>query len=214
MSSENKYIETFKSWSKVAQRYEDKFIDNELYDDTYKKFYNIIGKHNASILEIGCGPGNITRNILKLNPSFNILATDVSIAMINLAKKNCPKAKFKVLDCREIRVLKTKYDAIICGFTIPYLSYIDCNQLFSSIEKLLVEGGILYLSFVVGIYTGSGYISDSFGNRMYFYYHELEIICKELETNNLSVIEQFEKSVKSNKSTESHIILLVKKRKT
>jgi len=211
MSSKKKYKETIETWGKVAKRYENRFMDDELYIDTYKRFYDRISNLDGLILEIGCGPGNITRNMLQLNPNLNILATDVSAEMINLAKKNNPKARFKVFDCRKLEALKANYEAIICGFTMPYLSKTDCSKLLFNISNLLIEDGTLYISFVAGNYIDSGYISDSHGNRMYFYFHELEAIHKELESNNLKVIEQVKKYVEYAESTELHIILIVKK---
>ena len=55
----DKYKETFKTWNKVASLYEDKFMDLDLYNNTYDYFCELV-KDNAKILEIGCGPGNIT----------------------------------------------------------------------------------------------------------------------------------------------------------
>lgn len=42
--------------------------------------------------------------------------------MIELAKKNNPTAYFDVMDSRHIGELTDSYDAIICGFCLPYLS--------------------------------------------------------------------------------------------
>ncbi|TCV19528.1 hypothetical protein EDC17_100450 [Sphingobacterium alimentarium] len=42
--------------------------------------------------------------------------------MIELAKKNNPTAHFDVMDSRHIGELTDSYDAIICGFCLPYLS--------------------------------------------------------------------------------------------
>ncbi len=38
-----------------AQQYENKFMDFDLYHDTFNLFCNLIEQKNASILEIGCG---------------------------------------------------------------------------------------------------------------------------------------------------------------
>jgi len=59
-SMEDRYLETHKTWNKIAQLYEYHFMGLELYHDTYKKFCDLLSRTDASILEIGCGPGNIT----------------------------------------------------------------------------------------------------------------------------------------------------------
>ncbi len=60
----DKYQETFQTLNKVAKIYQDKFMNLGLYNDSYDNFLDLITKANASVLEIGCGPGNITKYLL------------------------------------------------------------------------------------------------------------------------------------------------------
>jgi hypothetical protein len=93
--------------------------------------------------------------------------------MIALAQKNNPTAKFQLLDAREILSLNKKFDAIVVGFCLPYLSAIDCNKLIQDSKKLLNNNGIIYISFVEGDYVKSGFKIGSTGYAAYFYYHNL-----------------------------------------
>lgn len=184
----------------------------DLYNDTYDSFYKSIKKVNASILEIGCGPGNITRYITSRNPLFKITAIDFSENMIELARKNVPNADFYVMDCRKISDFKNRFDAIVCGFTIPYLSPIDCSMLLSDCSNLLERDGMLYLSFVNGNPKSSGYMYGTSGDRLYFYFHDYQLIKQELERNNLVIINVMEKEYqKSDDTIEVHTILFAKK---
>lgn len=210
---DNTYKETFKTWNKIAQLYEDTFMDLDLYNDTYDVFCDSIKKDNANILEIGCGPGNITRYIATRNTSFKIHAIDVSKKMIELAKKNNPNTDFQVMDCRDLHVIQNLFDAIICGFTIPYLSKSDCSKLISDCNKLLKENGVFYISFVEGQYKNSGYLTGSTGDRTYFYFHDLKRIKKELEMNSFIIISLIEKEYqKSDGTMEIHTTIISKKR--
>ena len=58
----NNYDETQQTWNKVASLYQDKFMDMDLYNETYDLICNSIKKPHAKILEIGCGQG-ILQNI-------------------------------------------------------------------------------------------------------------------------------------------------------
>jgi len=210
---EDRYLETHKTWNNIAQLYEDKFMKFDLYNDTYKSFCDLLLRPDASVLEIGCGPGNITRHILDLNPKLKVLATDISKNMIDLAKRNNPEVEIQVLDCRNLKRINTKFDGIICGFTIPYLSKLDCSKLISDCSNLLTEEGALYLSFVSGDYEKSGFISGSSGDRAYFYYHELKRIKQELELNHMTVVDFIQKKYKkSDTISETHTIINAKKR--
>lgn len=209
---EDRYIETHKTWNTIAKLYEEKFMALKLYNDTYRIFCDLLSKKNASILEIGCGPGNITKHILHINPTLKILATDVSTNMIHLAKKNNPTIKTQVLDCRNLKTVQNTFNGIICGFIIPYLSKNYCLKLISDCTSILANKGILYLSFVNGYSEKSGFISGSSGNSVYFYYHELETIKKELELNNMFITNIIEKEYKKSDSEfETHTILIAKK---
>ena len=58
------YKETFETWNKIAVLYQDKFMDLDLYDDTYDAFCEQIAKINPTILEIGCGHGEFADTIV------------------------------------------------------------------------------------------------------------------------------------------------------
>lgn len=169
----DKYKETFTTWNKVASLYEDKFMDLDLYNNTYNYFCELV-KDNAKILKIGCGPGNITKYILAKKPNLQILGLDIAPNMITLAKKNNPTASFKIMDGREINNLQVGYDAIICGFYLPYLSKLECASFVKDCNKLLTKNGVLYFSFVDGNPNKSGFITGSSGDKMYFNYHNLK----------------------------------------
>ena len=206
------YKETFETWDKLAKLYQDKFMDLDLYDDSYDLFCECVIKINPSILEIGCGPGNITKYLLNKRPDFNIEAIDISPNMIALAKINNPTANFKLMDIRNINQLKTKFDAIICGFCLPYISKLDCSKLINNLNSLLTEHGVIYLSFVEGDNTKSAYQIGSSGDRIYFYYHSLDYLQSDLQENKFEIIKVFHKEYEKNdKTSEIHSIILAEK---
>lgn len=168
----DKYKETFETWNKIAELYQDKFMNLDLYNDSYDFFRDAISKPNAKLLEIGCGPGNITKYLLEKNSGFDILGIDIAPNMIELAKKNNTTANFAVMDTREINTLTTKFDGIIAGFCLPYLSQIECQDLILNSYELLNDKGVIYLSFVEGNVEESGFKVGNAG-RVYFYYHNL-----------------------------------------
>lgn len=187
-------------------------MDLPIYDHTYAQFCELLPHKKASVLELGCGPGNITRKLLDRCPDLEILATDVSQSMLNLAKKNNPMIRTQLLDCRHLDRLDAQFDGIVCGFTIPYLSAEDVSQLISSCQKLLSFNGVLYLSFVPGPYDRSGFISGSSGKRTFFYYHEEANIHNLLLENGFDNI--FRSGIdykKGDGNLESHIIVMAVK---
>ena len=208
----DRYKETFETWNKVAKLYQDKFMDLDLYDDTYDTFCEQIVKVNSAILEIGCGPGNITKYLLSKRPDFKIEGIDISPEMIELAKNNNPKAAFNVMDVRDLDRMHSKFDGIICGFCLPYLAQTDYLKLISDCKNMLTENGIIYLSFVEGDYKTTGYQTGSSGDRVYFYYHSLDSINKVLRLNNFKTIKLMHKQYNKKEGVvETQAIIIAKK---
>jgi 2-polyprenyl-3-methyl-5-hydroxy-6-metoxy-1,4-benzoquinol methylase len=207
------YKETFETWNKVASLYQEKFMGLDLYNDTYDLICNAVIKNKATILEIGCGPGNITKYLLSKRPDFNIFGIDIAPNMIELAKINNPKANFAVMDSRNISEIETKYDAIVCGFCLPYLSETDSQKLIFEANYLLNDSGFLYLSFVEGDPNKSGFQAGSTGNRSYFYYHNLDQLKAQLLQNSFEDLKIFKVEYKkSEKEQDIHTIITAKKK--
>lgn len=186
----DKQQETIKTWDKVAKLYQDNFMDLNYYDHTYDHLCSLL-KPNASIFEIGCGPGNITKYLLNKSREYKIDGIDTSPQMIELAKANNPTASFSVMDGRYLDAISKHYNAVVCGFCVPYLSEDDCAKLFRDCKRILLPGGVLYLSFMEGAPSLSGYKTGSSGHKMYFYYHELNTIRTQLETNGFKEIQLY-----------------------
>ncbi|GGW69474.1 methyltransferase family protein [Winogradskyella epiphytica] len=207
----DKYQETFETWNKVAKNYDDKFMKLDLYNETYDAFLNLIPTPKASLIDIGCGPGHISKYLLSKNSELRLTGIDISENMISLAKQNVPNAHYEVMDIREIHNLNEKYDAIICGFCIPYLSKADVSKLITDCKNLLNNNGVLYLSFVPGQYSHSGFISGSMTNRVYFYYHLLNSIKKQLKDASFELQKSFQiKYPKADKTPENQYIIISK----
>lgn len=170
----NAYAETARIWDQLADVYQEKFMNVDIYNDSYDIFCKLIAVAGAQILEIGCGPGNIARYMLTQRPDFRWMGTDVAPSMAELAQKNNPTASFRAMDARKIKQLQGSYDGIICGFCIPYLSMEDSHQLIQDAAGLLNNGGIFYLSFMYGDYAQSGWETNSRGDSMPVYYYTEE----------------------------------------
>ena len=135
--------------------------------------------------------------------------------MIELAKKNNPTANFKVMDCRQINNLDTKYDGIVCGFCLPYLAEADSSKLVFDCNRLLADNGILYLSFVEGDKNKSGFQVGSSGDRTYFHYYNINNLELLLFDNGFEKLKIFKVSYKkTDESSDEHTILLTKKKTT
>ncbi len=208
----DRYKETADTWNKLASAYQEKFMGLDLYNSTYDFICDAIVKEKAKILELGCGPGNITKYILSKRPDFDIYGIDNAPNMIELAEKNNPNARFAIMDSREIDQLTTTYDGIVCGFCLPYLSNTDRKKLIADCNQLLTENGLLYISFIEGDPDKSGYQIASSGDRSFFYFHELDQMIAELMDSSFGEFRTFKIEYKVSASkTDIHTIVVAKK---
>ncbi len=187
----DKYTITIETYNKSAESFQDKFMNMDLYHDSYDKFCDMIDKKNNDIFEIACGPGNITRYLLSKRPDLKITAIDLSSKMIELAKVNNPTVDFQIMDCREIATIDKKFDAIMCGFCLPYLSQEESAKLIADSYNLLNTNGILYISTMEGDYEKSGFETTSFSGqeKVYVHYHQADYIKKKLVKSGFEDIE-------------------------
>lgn len=208
----DRYRTTFATWNKVADQYADAFMDLDIYDDTYNKFIEILPSPTSTILEVGCGPGNVTRNILSKKTSLDWLGIDIAPSMIERAKEFNPKANFLIMDGRAIHTLNSSFDGIICGFFLPYISTKEVDRFIMDCHKLHSSKGILYLSFVNGDPDNSRFINNIQGDQMYFYYHRKGIIVSQLIQQGFQLLHNIPISYqKKEGSTEIHTILIAQK---
>jgi malonyl-CoA O-methyltransferase len=96
-----------------------------------------------SILEIGCGDGALTAMLAERYPQSDIVAIDISPAMIKEARINVPKAHFAVMD-GEAPVMDKKFDLVISNMTAQW--FCDVNATYQKWLGLLNNHGLILSS--------------------------------------------------------------------
>lgn len=198
-------------FNKLANVYQDKFMDVSLYHDSFDRFCHHIQKGKATVLELACGPGNITKYLLQKRPDLKILATDLSPNMIELGKINNPTAEFQLLDFRDIKNLDKKFDAIMCGFGLPYLSKEEAIQFIQDANQQLNENGILYISTMEDDNSKSGFKTGSTGDSMYQNFHQANYLTEAFENNGFKIIHLDRKEYIHNEQQTTDLIIIATK---
>ena len=176
-------------FDKCADAYQDKFMDLGLYHDSLDLFCKHIIKDDAKVLDIACGPGNITHYLLKRRPHLKILGIDLSPKMIALAQKNNPQAEFQVMDCRDIVGLDKIYDGLMCGFYLPYITKEESIEFIKNASKVLTINGLIYISTMEDDYSQSGFKTSSSGDSMFIHYHQADYLTQALNDSGFNIID-------------------------
>ena len=195
-------------FNKNANLYQDKFMDVNLYGPSFDLFCSTL-KKDAEILELACGPGNITKYLLNKRPDFKILGTDLAPNMVALAKINNPGAEFRVMDCREIGKFEKKYDAVMCGFCLPYLSKEEALKLIADASQLLKTGGVIYISTMEDDYAKSAFKKGSTGEEIFMHYHQADYLTQALKENKFMVIDLKRQDYPEKDGTKTTDLILI-----
>lgn len=175
-------------FNKHAKVYQEKYMNVDLYGDTLDFVCTAISKQ-AKVIDLACGPGNISRYLLDKCPDIKLQGIDLSPNMIELAKVNNPKAEFRVMDCRKIAGLSDRYDAVIAGFLFPYLSKDEVMGVIASSYDVLEDNGLLYISTMEDDYVKSGIQTSSSGeDSLYMYFHEDGYLTSSLQNVGFSIV--------------------------
>jgi len=184
-----KIVKAADAFNKSAKIYQDKFMDVSCYGELLNTFCDQITADNARILDIACGPGNITKYLLNKRPDFKVLGIDLSSKMLELAQANNPTARFQLMDCRQIDTIGEKFDAVTCGFCLPYLTAEEALELIANVPGILKPGGVFYLSTMKEDDNNkSRYQISSTGDKVWVNYHQQAYLTQAFQEHNFEVI--------------------------
>jgi 2-polyprenyl-3-methyl-5-hydroxy-6-metoxy-1,4-benzoquinol methylase len=198
-------------FNKLANHYQNRFMDVSAYAHGLNQLLQQLPPQ-GTLLEIACGPGNITRYLLNQKPGLQILGTDLAPDMVALAKANCPEASFEVMDCRQLQQLQTIYQAVVIGFCLPYLNHAEATQLLQDAANLLTPGGCLYLSTIAGAYDASRYRTGSTGDVIYMHYYSMGQLQNMVQQAALNIIYIEELRVSNHPDADTDLIVVALKK--
>jgi ubiquinone/menaquinone biosynthesis C-methylase UbiE len=169
----NAFDHSVKKFNEFASEYSSRFMNIDAYRDSIDQFCSSLNTESPKILELACGPGNVTRYLRYIFPNSKILAIDLAPNMIDIARQYLNDVDFKLMDVRTISKLNETYDLIMCSFCLPFLSGEDTQSLISDCYKLLNKNGKVYISTMEGDESNAGYEKTSFSSEseIYFNYH-------------------------------------------
>lgn len=89
-------------FDEFAAAYAEKFRNIDAYTAHIDRFCDRIGSARPAILELACGPGNVTRYVRQRFPDSDYLAIDLALAengfrVIHFARQDYPEADGSVL---------------------------------------------------------------------------------------------------------------------
>ena len=135
----------YDAWEKLAHRYNDQWVQKYSLRPTRRDVKKIVlplleKNNNIKILDIGCGTGQLAKEISDEYPFVDYLGIDVTKNMISLAKKSNDGKKVRFINTSvDDFICDERFDIIICTHAFPYFP--NKEKAMSKMYKLCKEGG-------------------------------------------------------------------------
>lgn len=100
---------------------------------------------NTSLLDLGCGPGELIEELGRKFGSIRALGIDFSSEMVRLSSERNPWASHIQHNAEELNGIENRFDFIVCTHSFPY--YKDKESVLKELHRLLSHDGRLIIAF-------------------------------------------------------------------
>lgn len=171
---------TIDAYNKNFSSYTDKFMNYSPYVTHVIEFAGLL-ENGFKILDIGCGPGNVAKQLRELK-KIEIIGIDLSSEMLEIARTNVPDGMFYLQDACKASFPQEYFDAVVLSFSIVHLNDDEADGVLSNAVTWLRNSGYLYLSFMEG--KQPGFETTSFSSQPLFFNYFQETKIKEFLKKN------------------------------
>ena len=96
----DRYQTTIDTFSRLADQYQSKYLENAVYRETYADLCDLISLDLTSLLDIGCGPRSVSQFVATQFPNMKVTGFDPAPKMVELACRGLFYAGRKIYQCR------------------------------------------------------------------------------------------------------------------
>lgn len=97
------------------------------------------------VLDLGCGAGLPVDRWL-IDHGHRVIGLDISEAMLALARRNVPEARYQLCDMATLREGEYAVDAVVCFFAMFHIDRRLHRALFAHIRSCVQRGGLLLVT--------------------------------------------------------------------
>lgn len=136
-------------WDFWAKRYDKLWVQKYSLRPTREYILSLFSNGKLlTVLDLGCGPGELISELSKMNPGLDLTGLDFSEGMINISKERNPKARHILMDVGDLHKVNEKFDVIISTHSFPY--YKDPKKVIEGLYNLLKDDGKIHIGFASG----------------------------------------------------------------
>jgi len=98
----------------------------------------------TSLLDLACGAGYFLREVAKLHPGGVLLSgSDISNTAIEMAKKECPQAKYTLAVAENLPFEPNSFDALSCLGSMEH--FLDIGASIQEMKRVAKPDGVFFI---------------------------------------------------------------------
>lgn len=199
---------TLQAYNKVAKQYAERRKKSKFWVSECKVFKKLL--KGKKILEVGCGTGHESAYFIK--DSFDYLGIDASPAMLKVAKKLVPRAKFKIMDMLKLKLPEKSFDGFWAAASLLHIPRKKLGVVLKSLHKILKDDGAGFIALKFRPRQWEGMVDDAYpGLKRFFSYHTPAGFRKILKQNKFRVVKYSSKINHHDPEKERWLMFFVKK---
>lgn len=139
-------------YNKAAKTYADKFIDElskKHLDRILLKSFAAENLNKGKLIDLGCGPGQTTKFLSDCGLT-DLLGTDLSQTMIDVAKSINPTLNFETADMLNLNYPDGAFGSAVAFYAIVHFDDEQLKTAFKEIKRVLAASGQFLFSFHIG----------------------------------------------------------------
>jgi len=133
------------SFSLASAHYDEQAqLQKKVGEELFKK---VILEKADNIVDIGCGTGFLTHDLLQEGKARQIIAIDIAFSMLQVCKTKLEQfssVNYICADAEGLPVLKASVDAVVSNLALQWCQ--NLSQVFNGFNEVLKEGGQVFFS--------------------------------------------------------------------
>lgn len=143
MNDQKTVIEYFnKNPEGYAASYGEKTAEGYSFRVRKDRLLELLGKGSGRVLDVGCGPGVMTRDIISSGWTYD--GVDISESMIREAREKFPNISFSVGTVEHISTPNNSYNAVVAMGLVEYVP--NDEEVINEINRILKKDGKFLVS--------------------------------------------------------------------
>jgi ubiquinone/menaquinone biosynthesis C-methylase UbiE len=138
-------------YDRVSRAYADHFhgeLEHKPLDRALLDLFADELRGKGKVVDIGCGPGQIARALH--DRGLDAMGLDISSEMVRIAREAAPAIPFVQGSMFELDASDGAWAGITAFYAIVHLDPSELPRVFREMSRVLMPGGLLFLSFHVG----------------------------------------------------------------